>query len=194
MATKDIEGALSGVVMDASADRCGALADALGILHECGASDEECEACASRTAAAVASRMTPEGVEWPRFADGEQVRIGDEVRGKGGGAFGVTRVCFVDGGCYFSSSHNPDGTKRGRKWRYGAGERVERPEPPDTQELIYADADKSPCEYFGRRSIDCHADGGCPALDEKGGCRAAMTRLLLRRQRELCRREEGGGR
>lgn len=190
MAMKDIEGALRCLVMDATADRCGALADALGVGHECGASEEACEACASRMAEAIISRMMPEGIEWPRFEDGEPVCIGDEVRGKGGGAFGVTRVCFVDGGCYFNSSHNPDGTKRGRKWRYGAGERVERPEQPDTQDRIDADADKPPCEYFGRAGVDCHADGGCPGL-RFIRCSDAKTCDLLIRQRKLCWKEAG---
>lgn len=134
MATKDIEGALRCLVMDATADRCGALADALGVGHACGVSDDVCYGCASRIAKAAAARMMPEGVEWPRF------------------------------------------------------------EPEDTQELIDADSWKHPCDYFGRAYGDCHADGGCPALRDKGGCSTAMTRDLLRRQLELCRRKEGGTR
>lgn len=189
-----LEEAVRRLVVDAAADRCGALADALGVESECGASDEECEGCASRIAAAVSSRMMPDGMEWPRFEDGEPVRFGDEAQGKGGAAFVVTRVCLVDGGCYFNSSRNPDGSKRGRGWRYGIGERVGRPEPEDTQERIDGDAGKAPCDYFGWEGSGCRADGGCPALGADGGCHAAMARDLLRRQRELCRREDGGAR
>ena len=183
-----LEEAMRRIVMDAAADRCGALADALGVECECGASDDECEACASRIAEAVSSRMMPDGMEWPRFEDGEPVRFGDEALGKGGAAFGVTRVCFVDGGCYFNSSRNPDGSKRGRGWRYGVGERVARP-CRDTQERIDEDAGKAPCAYFGWEGTDCYADGGCPARDADGGCHGAKARDLLRRQRELCAKE-----
>lgn len=61
----------------------------------------------------------------------------------------------------------------------------------DTQGRIDADAAKDPCGYFGRAGSDCDADGGCPALDTAGGCREAMARDLLRRQRELCAKEAG---
>ena len=56
-----------------------------------------------------------------------------------------------------------------------------KPEPPDSQERIDADARKVSCDYFGRSTGWCH---GCPA--ENGGDCATIKALdLLRRQREL---------
>lgn len=40
-----------------------------------------------------AERALPEGIEWPRFEDGELVRIGDEVE-YGGKALEVDAICF----------------------------------------------------------------------------------------------------
>ena len=40
-----------------------------------------------------AERAMPEGIEWPRFEDGELVRIGDEVE-YGGKALEVDAICF----------------------------------------------------------------------------------------------------
>ena len=150
---------------------------------------EECVDAVLQEAASlfkeVGKRLMPEGVEWPRFSDGEPVRIGDEVLGKHGEPMAVTRVCFVEGGCYFNESHRKDGRRRGRGWRYVAGERVKRPKPADTQERIDEDAMKSPCEYFGRKGRPCFDGDGCPSLEMDGSCGAAKTRDLLRRQREL---------
>lgn len=40
-----------------------------------------------------AERALPEGIEWPRFEDGELVKIGDEVE-RGGKAWKVDAICF----------------------------------------------------------------------------------------------------
>ena len=59
-----------------------------------------------------------------------------------------------------------------------------KPEPPDSQERIDADARKGACEYFGHSGKSCI---GCPA--DGGTTPAPCTRIqmsdLLRRQREL---------
>ena len=130
--------------------------------------------------------MMPEGMEWPRFEDGEQVRIGDAVESLSGNVFEVECVEV------YGDHANLYAPFKGL-FRVERGESVGRPEPEDTQERIDADAYKQPCGYFGWDGVECDGDGGCPAFG-KGNCRAAMTRDLLRRQRELCRREEGGGR
>lgn len=49
---------------------------------------DDCAEARARAASAlldeVEKRLVPEGMEWPRFEDGEPVRIGDEVLGKHG--------------------------------------------------------------------------------------------------------------
>lgn len=171
------------------AESCEERAEAVGLRCHESASCAECLKATGEAAGAlldeVEKRLVPEGMEWPRFSDGEPVRIGDEVLGKHGEPMAVTRVCFVEGGCYFNESHRKDGRRRGRGWRYVAGERVKRPKPADTQERIDEDAMKSPCEYFGRKGRPCFDGDGCPSLEMDGSCGAAKTRDLLRRQREL---------
>ena len=163
--------------------------EVLGMLCDDFSCCKDCAEARARAAgdlfADVEKRLVPEGMELPRFSDGEPVRIGDEVLGKHGEPMAVTRVCFVEGGCYFNESHRKDGRRRGRGWRYVAGERVKRPKPADTQERIDADAGKTPCEYFGRKGRPCFDGDGCPSLEMDGSCDAAKTRDILRRQREL---------
>ena len=186
-----IERAVRAAVQGCDPHYCGQAADLLGIEHpdcfECGG--DECDECAERVADAISAHLMPEGVEWPRFADGESVRLGDEVLGKHGEPMAVTRVSFVEGGCYFNESHHKNGRKRGKGWRYVAGERVKRPEQPDTQERIEADARKTACEYFGWEGVPCSEKGGCPARERFLHCGDAKTFDLLRRQRELCAKE-----
>lgn len=156
---------------------------------------DDCAEARARAASAlldeVEKRLMPEGMEWPRFSDGEPVRIGDEVLGKHGEPMAVTRVCFVEGGCYFNESHRKDGRRRGRGWRYVAGERVKRPKPADTQERIDEDAGKTPCQYFGWVGVACTKNGGCPAREMVGSCELVKIKDLLRRQRELDAKEAG---
>ena len=162
----------------------------LGMRCEDSASCKDCKRARDNAedglVRSIERRLMPEGMEWPRFENGEPVRIGDEVLGKHGEPMAVTRVCFVEGGCYFNESHRKDGRRRGRGWRYVAGERVKRPKPADTQERIDADAGKTPCEYFGRKGRPCFDGDGCPSLEMDGSCGAAKTRDLLRRQRAIC--------
>lgn len=193
-----IERAVRAAVQGCDPHYCGQAADLLGIGHpdcfECGG--DECDACAERVADAMAAHLMPDGVQWPRFEDGEPVRIGDEVLGKHGEPMAVTRVSFVEGGCYFNESHRKDGRKRGKGWRYVAGERVKRPETPDTQERIDADARNTTFDYWG--CGDAKTCDECPALVDgetprkrygAPSCSAAKALDLLRRQRELCVKE-----
>lgn len=59
--------------------------------------------------------------------------------------------------------------------------------PPDTQERIDRDVHKDECEYFDHVG-NCR---GCPANAPGESCIEAMTRDLLRRQRELDKRTGG---
>ena len=75
-------------------------------------------------AEAMEARLMPEGMEWPRFDDGEPVRIGDEFMGKDGKTYTVKQVQLI-GKC-FSLYDFCD-----RKPQLNAfyGERVKRPAP-----------------------------------------------------------------
>ena len=125
-------------------------------------------------------RQLPEGVEWPRFEDGELVKIGDEVEFHDGE---IEKVLQVFTGC---DGYTLYGETKEEFSEYGTP--VDRPEPEDTQEKIDADAEKDFCVYFGWGGKQCDDDGGCPAF-AVGDCRSIMIRDLLRRQRELCERE-----
>ena len=78
-----IERALRAAVQGCNQHYCAEAADLLGIerpdCFECGG--DECDECAERVADAMAAHLMPDGVQWPRFADGEPVRLGDEVQG-----------------------------------------------------------------------------------------------------------------
>lgn len=75
---------LRGIIGEYEAEKsfnsCSLMAKLLGI--ECG--DTTCRECTAEMMKTVADRIDaeralPEGVEWPRFEDGELVKIGDEV-------------------------------------------------------------------------------------------------------------------
>lgn len=74
--------------------------------------------------AELRKRLMPEGMEWPRFEDGEPVRIGDEFMGNDGKIYTVKQVRFM--GCYFSLYDFCD-EKPQLKADYG--ECVKRPAP-----------------------------------------------------------------
>lgn len=74
---------LRGIVdeCDSSKTHCSAIAEAFGI--DC-KREKTCRGCIARMLAAIADRIDaeralPEGVEWPRFEDGELVEVGDTV-------------------------------------------------------------------------------------------------------------------
>lgn len=157
--------------------------------------DHECSNCPSRAVnaectmanridlvnrtRALCGHQLPEGVEWPRFEDGELVEIGDEAEFPDGKTEKVLQV-FIgrDGYTLYGETEEEF---------YEYGTPVKRPEH-DTQAKIDDDAGKGACEYFGWHQKQCEDDGGCPAflIDN---CKTAMIRDLLRRQRELCERE-----
>lgn len=177
----DIEWAVHMLAQGCRPGDCAYVADKLGIERpecaDCGG--DECEACAERVAEAIAAHLMPDGVRWPRFEDGEPVRLGDEVLGKHGEPMAVTRVSFVEGGCYFNESHHRDGRKRGKGWRYVAGERVKRPAQPapaQTDAVRCAD-----CRH-ARRLATCglvcalHGDAGWFATEADGFCHRGERR------------------
>ena len=111
--------------------------------------DEECSKAhrielVKRTRA-LFERQLPEGVEWPRFEDGELVGFGNYYVGCDGVAHEVKGV-FVYGDEQPLIMYVSDGVE---PITVMPGERIKRAEPADTQEKIDADAEKSFCEYFG---------------------------------------------
>lgn len=131
-------------------------------------------------------RALPQGVEWPRFDDGEPVRVGDAFAGFDGNERAVYRIVFGDG---FVRIESEDGAAIA----IGYGERAKR--PADTQERIDSDALKPGIDYWGCRGVDCSLCSGMVGGEkpwERYGtidCDDAKTLDLLRRQRELDARE-----
>lgn len=174
---------LRGIVGEYEAEQspasCSLMAKLLGI--ECG--DTTCRECTAEMMTAVADRIDaeralPEGVEWPRFEDGELVKVGDEVEWDGD----VMRVGAVwfhrEGWGLNVSCPGVDGTLHGEY-----GERVKRPTPK------VLDADGVPIEvgdtvwatYDGRKYVvkavcsdgslspEMVTDDGCMVKYEEGG-------------------------
>lgn len=71
-----------------------------------------------------AERALPEGVEWPRFEDGELVKIGDDVEYKGETMRVYLATLDADGWALWCSREGIDGRLSG-----SYGERVKRPAP-----------------------------------------------------------------
>lgn len=71
-----------------------------------------------------AERALPDGVEWPRFEDGELVRVGDEVEFEGETMRVYLATFDADGWALWCSREGIDGKLSG-----SFGERVKRPTP-----------------------------------------------------------------
>ena len=105
---------------------CSGMAKRFGNVCSCMASCRDCMIKMMTTIAdrIDAERALPEGVEWPRFEDGEMVKFGDEVEFEGEAAkvldvaFSVVRFSLGVG----------TATTSGRVYGF-LGERVERPAP-----------------------------------------------------------------
>lgn len=128
---------------------------------------------------ALDDRLMPDGMLWPRWKDGKKVRIGDEFTSS---VFksSINKVDYVTVGSDTFVASN------GIRARLCACTRV----VPDTQERIDADAVRCVCEYWGANSLttpcsDCKKDSS--------SCRNEMTLDLLRRQRELDKKEMRDG-
>lgn len=169
------------------AESCEWRAVAVGLRCEDFSCCEDCAAARTRAASAlldeVEKRLMPEGMEWPRFEDGEPVRIGDRVQLCNGYSEELCQVHMGESGySLYTEASDED---------HPYGVPVRRPEPEDTQERIDEDAGKTPCEYFGRKGELCSAGDGCPSLEMGCSCDTAKTLDLLRRQRELDARKDG---
>lgn len=130
---------LRGIVKEykaSGAQSCSAMAKMFGIDCEY----ETCKSCMVKLMTAIADRIDaeralPEGVEWPRFEDGELVKIGDEVE-YGGKALEVDAICFDREELSMALRRNLDISRMSGSY----GERVKRPTPK------VLDADGAPIE------------------------------------------------
>lgn len=105
---------------------CAAIAEAFGIdcKHE-----RTCRDCITKMMTDVADRIDaeralPEGVEWPRFEDGELVRIGDELEFEGKTMLVCDATFYADGWALWCDREDMSGRLSG-----SYGERVKRPAP-----------------------------------------------------------------
>lgn len=163
---------LRGIVGEYDAEKstasCTFMAKLLGI--ECG--DVTCRECMAKMMTTIADRIDaeralPEGIEWPRFEDGELVKMGDEVGFEGE----TMRVCLavLDAGGWALWCEN-DGI--GGRLIGSCGERVERPERPEVLDadgvpikvgdVVYFVADKDD----GALTVECiDVSGEKPVVD-----------------------------
>ena len=160
---------LRGIIgeYEANGERsCSAMAKMFGIDCEY----ETCQKCMVKMMTAIADRIEAdremdEGMEWPRFEDGELVKMGDEV-GFEGEAMRVRHVrFFACNWALYCEREGVDGMLHG-----SYGERVKRPAPKAL------DADGVPIEvgdtvFFidgDNRALTVEhvdANGGDPAVD-----------------------------
>lgn len=171
-----IERALRSAVQCCDPHYCGQAADLLGIEHPdclvCGG--DECEECAERVADAMAAHLMPEGVRWPRFADGERAAFRDEIDVDGS----IERIQgfkFYESGPSFVSIVGVDR----EKWvRVEEGERVKRPEQPAPE---LSDAVRcADCAHarVTPRGLSCAVHGGAGwfATEADGFCHRGEKR------------------
>lgn len=136
---------------DDRAQGCFGMAKMFGI--DC--NEETCRSCMVKLMTAIADRIDaeralPEGVEWPRFEDGEMVKFGDEVEFEGEAAkvldvaFSVVRFSLGVG----------TATTSGRVYGF-LGEPAKRPAPKvldadgvpiEVGDIVYRDADPEPLQ------------------------------------------------
>lgn len=126
---KGVSAWLRGIIDECEVDRmrsCTAIAEAFGIdcKHE-----KTCRDCIAKMMTAIADRIDaeralPEGMEWPRFEDGELVRIGDELEFEGKTMLVCDATFYADGWALWCDREDMSGRL------YGSySERVKRPTP-----------------------------------------------------------------
>lgn len=153
---------------DGGMQSCSSMAKMFGIYCEHVAS---CRDCMIKMMTAIADRVDaeralPEGMEWPRFEDGELVRIGDEVEFEGK----TMRVCevalYADSWALWCDCEDMSGRLHG-----SYGERVNRPAPEvldadgvpiKVGDVVYFVADKDD----GALTVECiDVSGEKPVVD-----------------------------
>lgn len=115
---------------------CSTMAKMFGVV----CNEETCRSCMVKMITAIADRIDaeralPADMEWPRFEDGELVKIGDDVEYKGETMRVYLATLDADGWALWCSRDGIDGRLSG-----SYGERVKRPAPK------VLDADGAPIE------------------------------------------------
>lgn len=145
---------------------CPTMAKMFGVVCK----EETCLSCMVKMMTAIADRIDaeralPDGIEWPRFEDGEPVRIGDELEFEGKTMLVCDATFYADGWALWCDRGDTSGRLYGKY-----GERVERPAPKvldadgvpikvdDT--VYFVDGDARPLTV---ERID--SNGGEPAVD-----------------------------
>lgn len=126
---QDVSAWLRGIIGECGVSgtrSCIAIAEAFGIdcKHE-----RTCRDCITKMMTAIADRIDaeralPDGMEWPRFEDGEPVRIGDELEFEGKTMLVCDATFYADGWALWCDREDTSGRLHG-----SYGERVERPAP-----------------------------------------------------------------
>lgn len=132
---------------------------------------ETCQDCMIKMVTVIADRIDaeralPDGIEWPRFEDGEPVRIGDELEFEGKTMLVCDATFYDDGWALWCDREDMSGRLYGKY-----GERVKRSTPK------VLDADGAPIEvgdvvYFvadkddGALTVECiDVSGEKPVVD-----------------------------
>lgn len=150
---------------------CGDMVELFG-LYCC--ESETCQECRVKAMRVIADRIDaeramPEGIEWPRFEDGELVRIGDEVE-YGGKALEVDAICFDREEWSMALRRNLDISRMSGSY----GERVKRPTPKlldadgvpiEVGDTVWCDDGDEPLRVTlihtsGYRSVSLEGKGG----------------------------------
>lgn len=132
---------------------------------------EMCNKCRVKAMKAIADRIEaeralPEGMEWPRFEDGELVRIGDELEFEGKTMLVCDATFYADDWALWCDREDMSGRLYGKY-----GERVKRPAPKvldadgvpiEVGDVVYFVADKDD----GALTVECiDVSGEKPVVD-----------------------------
>lgn len=142
---------------------------------------------------ALDRRLMPEGMEWPRFEDGEPVRPVDRLLDGNGDWFKAVSFMFT---CDWWSIRGyqtegfgdlNDKTRRSLEGM-AYGTRVKRPAPEDSWERLEEDAKLGRCDYNKAHGYPACCIG-CDGLPLSNSCSEIMARDLVRRAKALAERD-----
>lgn len=134
------------------------------------------------------SRLMPEGMMWPRFEDGEPVKVGDEFE-RHGETVRIVAIHYAASSCYLNEAG-------GRQYYYDAPLKCSEPKHETMQDVI-DDCGKTYYEYWKCRHATCSE---CPSPIEGKKpfkyynvdyCREAQTRDIKRRLEAIQERMGG---
>lgn len=146
---------------------CPTMAKMFGVVCK----EETCLSCMVKMMTAIADRIDaeralPDGMEWPRFEDGELVRIGDELEFEGKTMLVCDATFYADGWAIWCDREDMSGRLYGKY-----GERVKRPAPKvldadgvpiEVGDVVYFVADKDD----GALTVECiDVSGEKPVVD-----------------------------